>query len=243
MKQLLAKAPTEGPKPSRWRVLFVQLVLLHAGIYTVAIVGMLLVNFLTGITQPWFLFPAFGWGMLLAAHALVTYLALNASIARGIVTTIERRKDPAYRPLPRNASEIEELLAKGRLLLRQMHDSAWSIPDLSVRNEALTTCEASERVLAAIEEHPDELPLARDFIHRFLQPAAKLIGDYARLARRDVPSARDILRDVEKADLPKLTARANAMFDRVHRGTLIDLAVAREMMALDSTEVESKTSA
>lgn len=227
---------------------FVQLVLLHAGVYAVGIIGMFLINILTGISQPWFLFPTFGWGLLVASQAIVTYLILNATIARQLVTTMERRKDPAYKPLPRNASEIEELLARGRLLLRQMHESAWLVPDLSVRNEALTTWEASERVLAAIEEHPDELPLARDFIHRFLEPAAKLIRDYARLARRDVPSARKILREVEQADFPKLTARANAMFDRVHRGTMIDLAVAREMMALGgsdevSPDLESKTPA
>jgi hypothetical protein len=65
-----------------------------------------------------------------------------------------------------------------------------------------------------------------------------LIGDYARLARRNVPSAVDMLREVEKNDLPRLTARANAMFDRVHRGTIIDLAVAREMMALDVADAD-----
>lgn len=221
----------------------VQLTLLHAGMYAVVITGILLINILTGISQPWFLFPAIGWGFVLASHAVMTYLVLNASIARRIVTTMERRKDPAYRPLPRHASEIDELLARGRLVVRQMHESAWLILDVSVRNEALTTGEASERVLVAIEEHPDELPLARDFVHGFLEPAAKLIGDYARLAQRDIPSAREILRDVEKADFPELTARANAMFDRVHRGTLIDLAVAREMMALDTSAMESKTSA
>ena len=251
MKRLLAKASTAtsgSSQLSRWRVFFVQFVLLHVGVYAVGMIGLFLINILTGITQPWFLFPMFGWGLLVAAHALVTYLIMNASIARRVVATMERRKDPAYRPLPRNASEIEELLARGRLLLRQMHDSAWTIPDLAVRNEALTTCEASERVLAAIEEHPDELPLARDFINRFLDPAAKLIRDYARLARRDVPSAREILREVEQADFSRLTARAHAMYDRVHRGTMIDLAVAREMMALggadpDAPDVAAKTPA
>jgi hypothetical protein len=39
-------------------------------------------------------------------------------------------------------------------------------------------------------------------------------------------------------DLPALTKRANAICDRLHRGTLIDLEVAREMMALDSPSPE-----
>lgn len=227
---------TDGTKPARWRVFLVQLVLLHLGVYGVTIVGLFFINLLVGITQPWFLFPAFGWGLLVATHAVVTWLILNARVARRIVERTERRNDPAYRPLPKNASEIEELLMRGRTALRSMRDSARSIPDPGVRNQAFATCEASEQVLTAIEEHPDEVPLARDFVHRFLEPAGKLISDYARLARRNVPSAQEMLRDVERQDLPKLTERANAMFDRVHRGTIIDLAVAREMMALDLSD-------
>jgi hypothetical protein len=43
---------------------------------------------------------------------------------------------------------------------------------------------------------------------------------------------------VEANDLPALTRRADAIYDRMHRGTLIDLEVAREMMALDSPSPE-----
>lgn len=217
-------------------MVLVQLVLLHLAVYGVVVVGLFLINLMTGISQPWFLFPTFGWGMFVAMHGMVTYLILNARIARRIVTRTERRNNPACRPLPRSASEIEDLLATGSLAVRHMCESARSIPDPNIRNQAFATCEATERVLLAIEEHPDETPLARDFIHRFLEPASKLISDYARLARRNVPSAQEILREVEQNDLPTLTERANAMFDRVHRGTIIDLAVAREMMALDLSD-------
>jgi hypothetical protein len=227
---------SEKKKPSWWRFVMVQLVLLHIGTYAVVTFGLFTLNLLSGITTPWFLFPAFGWGLLVAMHAMFTYLILNARYARKIVTTTERRNDPAYRPLPRKASEIEELLARGRAALVRMRESSRMIPDPDVRNQAFATCEASEQVLDAIEEHPDEVPLARDFVHRFLEPAGKLIGDYARLARRNVPSAQEMLRDIERVDFPQLTARATAMFDRVHRGTIIDLAVAREMMALDLSD-------
>ena len=71
-----------------------------------------------------------------------------------------------------------------------------SIPEANARNQAFATYAASEQVMQAIREHPDEVPLARDFVHRFLQPAGKLIGDYARLARRNVPSAQAMLREV-----------------------------------------------
>lgn len=224
--------PSTEKKPAWWRVLLTQLLLLHAGTYVVVIVGLFLINLMTGITQPWFLFPAFGWGLFVAMHALVLYLLFNIRIARGIAATSEKRSDPAYVP-PRKMTEIDALLAEGTALLRAMRDDIRSIPDVEARNQAFATYTASEQVMLAIREHPREIPLARDFVHRFLQPCGTLIRDYARLARRDVPSAQAMLREVEEKDLPRLTQRANAMFDRVHRGTIIDLAVAREMMALD----------
>jgi hypothetical protein len=240
---MLQQFTSAEPKASWWRVLLAQLFLLHVGTYGVVISGLFLINLMAGIGHPWFLLPAFGWGLFVALHGLVMYLLLNVRIARGIATRSQRRNDPAYRPVPRNAMahlpkprtvpEIEHILAQGRAVLEEMRASVRTIPNPDIRNQAFATCEASGMVLVAIEEHPDEVPLARDFLHRFMQPAAKLIGDYARLAVRNVPSAQEMLREVEKNDLPRLTARANAMFDRVHRGTIIDLAVAREMMALD----------
>jgi hypothetical protein len=233
-----ADQPIAKPRISWWRVLMTQLFLLHVGTYAVVITGLFFLNVLVGIHQPWFLLPAFGWGLFVALHGLLMFLVLNIRFARGIAARTERRNDPAYRPLSRPKTEIEQLIIQGRSVLDQLRAAVRMIPNPEARNEAFATCEASAMVLDAIEEHPDEVPLARDFVHRFLQPAAKLIGDYARLATRNVPSAHEMLREVETKDLPRLTARANAMFDRVHRGTIIDLAVAREMMALDLEDTD-----
>ncbi len=224
-------------KPAWWRVLLTQLLLLHVGAYAVVTFGLLLLNVVTGITTPWFLFPAIGWGFAVALHALVMYLLFNIRIARGIAAGSERRNDPAYVP-PRKMTEIDALIAEGDAALRQMRADIRTIPEAAARNEAFATYAASERVMIALREHRTEVALARDFVHRFLQPCGSLIGDYARLARRNVPSAQAMLREVERKDLPRLTERANAMFDRVHRGTIIDLAVAREMMALDLDDTE-----
>lgn len=216
-------------------MLLTQLLLLHAGTYVVVTFGLLLLNIVTGITTPWFLFPAIGWGFAVALHALAMYLLFNIRIAREIAAGSDRRNDPAYVP-PRKMTEIDALIAEGDAALRQMRADIRTIPDQRARNDAFTTYAASERMMIALREHPGELALARDFVHRFLQPSGALIGDYVRLARRNVPSAQAMLREVERKDLPRLTERANAMFDRVHRGTIIDLAVAREMMALDLDE-------
>jgi hypothetical protein len=45
----------------------------HALVYVVVIGFLGLVNFLTSRSFPWFLFPAGGWGVGLAAHYLFAY--------------------------------------------------------------------------------------------------------------------------------------------------------------------------
>jgi hypothetical protein len=239
MTEIMRDRTQTSKKPSRWRVFLVQLFLLHFGAYGVVTMFLFLINLMTGIMQPWFLFPAFGWGLFVGIHGVLVFLLLHVGVARGIASRAEQRNDPSYRPRRRSATEAEDLVVRGSRVLEQMRTDARSIPGMDARHKALETCRASEMVLLAIEDHPGEVSLARDFVHRFLEPAGKLIGDYARLARRNVPSAQATLREVEMNDFTRLTDRANAMFDRLHRGTLIDLEVAREMMALDVPDVDS----
>ncbi len=47
---------------------------LHAVIWAVTNVFLIVVWWITGHTYPWFLFPLFGWGIGLAAHGAVAFL-------------------------------------------------------------------------------------------------------------------------------------------------------------------------
>jgi hypothetical protein len=213
----------------------------HLGAYII-VVGMLLVlNLVTDPENWWFLWVAFFWGIGLAFHAFNLFVGENTDLARRLV----QRRTNVQTPVPsrsatdaapdsrKSRTEIESIVREGTQLVDRMRADARLIPGADPRREALAACAASDLVLSAIEEHPDEVVLARDFLHQFLEPAGKLVRDYARLASRDVPSARQTVAEVESNDLPALTRRANAIYDRMHRGTLIDLEVAREMMALD----------
>lgn len=213
----------------------------HLGAFVI-VVGMLgILNLVTSRDEWWFLWIAFFWGIGLAFHAYDVFIGENKELARRIT---HRRMNPHAASTPRSgsapapaapkaSSEIADILREGSALVDRMRADARVIPGSEARREALAACAASDQVLSAIEDHPDEVVLARDFLHQFLEPASKLVRDYARLASRDVPSARETIAAVEANDLPALTRRANAIYDRMHRGTLIDLEVAREMMALD----------
>lgn len=209
----------------------------HLGAYVIVIGMLFIINLVTSRDSWWFLWVAFFWGIGLAFHAFDLFIGENKELARRLVTRRARAAEPRSLVTQaaggRQPSEISEIVQRGSTLVDGMRADARVIPRSEARREALAACAAADQVLSAIEDHPDEVVLARDFLHRFLEPGSQLVRDYARLASRDVPSARETVAEVERSDLPALTRRANAIYDRLHRGTLIDLEVAREMMALD----------
>src|SRR5699024_476637 len=103
----------------------------------------------------------------------------------------QAREEPRTTPDERAsdaADEMQQVSDRGAQLVDTMRASARRVPDPDVRREALNASAAADQALAAIRDHPDELPLARDFIDRFLTPASAVMNDYSRLANRDVPS-------------------------------------------------------
>jgi hypothetical protein len=218
----------------------------HLGAFLIVNVMLMIINLTTQRDEPWFLWVTLFWGVGLAFHAFDVFVGENKELARriaakwaGVGDSTSNSAPPVAPDQPIRtgvatpASEIMEIVQQGTTLVDRMRADARTIPSSEPRREALAACAAADQVLSAIEDHPDEVVLARDFLHRFLEPGSKLVRDYARLASRDVPSARRTVAEVEANDLPALTRRADAIYDRLHRGTLIDLEVAREMMALD----------
>lgn len=212
----------------------------HLLTYLTMTVFLLAINLLTDPGSLWFYWLPLVWGVGLAMHAISVFAMDRRLSDRFSVSRPATAEPAAETGEPMSTSEqgeLEEIMDRAAALIDRMRVSARQIPTVDPRREALDACAASDRVLSAIADHPDELPLARDFADRFLQPASAVIGDYARLANRNVPSARATLEAVETHDLPLITRKADELYDRLHRGTLIDLQVAREMLTLDMADV------
>jgi hypothetical protein len=47
---------------------------LHAAVYVTTELFLFVIWLLSGVEFPWFLFPLFGWGILLAAHAVYAFV-------------------------------------------------------------------------------------------------------------------------------------------------------------------------
>lgn len=236
--------PTEQEKRINKMKEFIE----HLTAYVIVIGSLMVLNVVTSPGSLWFLWVAFFWGIGLTFHAVDVFMGDGTNLARSIVERIDRTtkdetqensSEPAramVQPIEKapSLSEIQTIIRRGQEVVDDMRNSVRRLPHGQPRRDAMTMVGKADDILLAIEEQPNEVLLARDFLNGLLIPVGKLLGDYSRLALRDIPSAQPTLREVEENDFPALVKRLDAVYDRLHRGNLIDLEVAREMMALDT---------
>lgn len=206
---------------------------IHLGVFLIVITGLFLIDVATG-PDWWFFFPAIAWGIGLAIHGWVTATEVIFK-DRAEKPAVEKRTSPKASPVPATTAS-SQVVERSTQLIDQMRTASRRIPNQDVRRQALALCGSADQVLSVIEETPGEDALARDFLARYLTPATSIITDYSRLANRNVASARPTLEKVESHDIPLLSAKLDELHDRLHRGSLIDLEVAREMLSLDMAE-------
>lgn len=226
------------------RIFVMSTFILHGIVYGVIMAMLFLINMLTWDGMLWMIFPAVGWGAFLGIHGGVAWLTANAGVSSRMV---DRARQPVSIPAPRAhakantpAGELEKIVLEGLDKVDEMRAIGRHMGTASARRNAMNAVSSIENTLLALENQVDELPLAREFSGSFLEPAHKIFVEYDRLSRRDIQSAKTLLQEVEQKDLPRITERAEKVHERVHRGTMIDLQVAREMLHLGTgDEIQS----
>lgn len=211
----------------------------HLGSFISVGLFFLIINLVTDPHSLWFFWPMLPWAIGLVIHGWKVFwndrLFGDDWEERRVQSRLGREEAPAptLKPAAPASPEIGEITQRGTALIDDMRANARQIPKPVVRRQALDLCASADRVLSAINENPDEVALARDFLDRYLAPANQIVDDYVRLATRHVPSAEPTLSQVEEHDLPQLNAKFDELYDRLHRGSLIDLQAAREMLSID----------
>ncbi len=221
------------------RVFVMSTFILHGLVYAAIMTMLFFINLLTWDGMLWMVFPLFGWGAFLAIHGGVAWLVANAGVSSRMV---ERARKPVSIPTPTShnrqkpaETELEKIVLAGLGKVDTMRAIGRNMRTASARRNAMQAVNSIERTLIALENQVDELPLAREFSGSFVEPAHKIFVEYDRLSRRDIQSAKALLDEVEQKDLPRISERAEQVHERVHRGTMIDLQVAREMLHLSTT--------
>ena len=210
----------------------------HLTIYIVVSLFLLTLNLLTSPGELWFYWPLFFWGWALVFHAVGTYgaeapsrvLAAVRSIVPGLAATVQ---SPPTRRAPNSAPFAATAFASVHERIEGLKEIARQIPDGPVREQALRICAAADRIAEVMAADRTDAQTVNWFNERLLAPTESLLAGYVRLAGRDVAGASETLRRVEEQNLPLIESRLGALYDQLHRGEIVDLAVASEMLDIE----------
>jgi hypothetical protein len=207
----------------------------HLTIYLVTGLFLFTLNLLTSPGELWFYWPLFFWGWALVFQAVFTYgaeapwraLAVVRSIVPGLTA-------PDLGPTTRRASGAAPFAAMAfasvHERIERLKGISRQIPDGSVREQALRICAAADRIAEVMAADRTDAKTVDWFNTHVLEPTESLLTGYVRLAGRGVAGAGETLRRVEEQNLPLIESRLDALYDQLHRGEIVDLAVASEML-------------
>lgn len=217
----------------------------HLTVYLVTGLFLLTLNLLTSPGSLWFYWPLFFWGWALVFQAFATYgaeaptrvIAILRSYlpAGGAAPALEPKRAPIRRAA--NAAPFAaEAFASVHDRIQRLKATAWQLPDGPDREQALRICAAADRIAGVMAADRASREMVAWFDAQLLEPATTLLDRYARLKTRGVAGADETLRRVEERNLPQIEARFDALYDQLHRGEIVDLAVASEMLEFDPPE-------
>lgn len=209
----------------------------------------LVLNAVTSFGEWWFYWPVMMWGIFLLVHAFGTYgpyapVAIVNTI-RNWFATSKSQVPPLVNARPATPAPAGSTPAAGatrytaeeaEARIARLWRVARGIENPETQQKAFEVCAAADRVAEALAMDNAESQLVTWFIERYIEPTETLLGQYARLERRGVANAEPALRKVETEDLPLLQSRLDTLYQQLHRGDLVSLQVASEMLEFGLSE-------
>jgi hypothetical protein len=213
----------------------------HLVVFLVTGLFLLSLNLLTSPTELWFYWPVFFWGWAVVAHALASFGAdapvRVASIARSLIPG--GRSAPATRAFPepdQRAPATPVSIDAVEARVKRLWRISRQIPDGGVRDQAFRLSAAADRVAEVMAADRTDPQTIAWFDDRLLAPTETMLTQYVRLRTRNVAGADATLRRVEEENLPAIESRIDALYDQLHRGAVVDLAVTSEMLEFELPE-------
>ena len=209
----------------------------HLTVYLCMGLFLFTLNILTSPFDLWFYWPLFFWGWALVFQAVATYGAEAPTRVladlRAIVPWLPKSPPPAA-PAPVRAAGAAPFAAAAfasvHERIERLKEITGQIPEGPARDRALRMCAAADRIVATMAADRTDAATVGWFDSQLVEPTESLLRRYARLTSRGVAGADETLRRVEEHNLPLLESRFDALHDQLHRGEIIDLAVASEML-------------
>jgi hypothetical protein len=210
----------------------------HLMVFLVISLFLLTINLLTGPDELWFYWPVFFWGWAVVIQAAATYgtgtparvLEVLRSIVPGAAATDHSP------PKARDATDgdVETIAIESvEQRVQRLWRIARQIPEAAVREQAFRICAAADRIAEVMAADRTDARTVAWFEERLLAPTESLLTEYLRLAGRGIAGADATLRRIEERNLPQIESRLDTLYQQLHRGDVIDLAVASEMLELE----------
>jgi hypothetical protein len=168
--------------------------------------------------------------LLVTVTGTVPWIAILLAVATYIGIVLMR---PASEPAV-DKSALEQKLAfqSAVLHLASIRDLQSHVLKQDVHDQIQRIAGRISQVLEVMDQ--DAMFVAAvPFNERLLEPFQVLLAEYVRLSARDVKSAEQLLQKAEAHDLPLIERAVENFYEKLNRGTVIDLATHAEMLSLD----------
>lgn len=210
----------------------------HLTVYLVFAFFFFSLNLLTSSGDWWFYWPLFFWGWALVFHAVGVFgadaPARVIDALRSLVPGFSGTPAAVTTARPANAAPFAAAaFAAAHERVLNLSRIAAQLPAGPVRDRAFRIVNEANTIIAIMANDRRDGETVEWFNNQLLAPIESLLGRYQRLSTRGVAGAEEILRRVEEQNLPLIEARLDALYDQLHRGDIIDLAVESEMLDLE----------
>lgn len=212
----------------------------HLTVYLVTGLFLFTLNLLTSPRELWFYWPLFFWGWALVFQAIATFGAEAPTRVLAVLRSMLPWLPNAFRsPMPLGRAEnaaapfAAAAFVSVHERIERLKEIAWEVPEGPVRDQVLRICAVAENIVAVMAADRTDARTVGWFNSQLLEPTESLLTRYVRVTSRGVDGAEATLRRVEERNLPLLASRFAALYGQLHRGEIVDLAVASEMLEFD----------
>ncbi|MGN0638134.1 MAG: 5-bromo-4-chloroindolyl phosphate hydrolysis family protein [Huintestinicola sp.] len=148
-----------------------------------------------------------------------------------LLTKPKRRIGSIDIELIENGAELEQKLLEAKEDYESIKRSIVKIGDMQVKNEAEKLSETSGAIIEYLENNPDKIRRARQFIDYYQDCASKLLSKYIGLQDANIETAEIIkLKQDTRSALATLNKAFSGQFEKLMRGELTDMQAEIELL-------------
>ncbi len=149
-------------------------------------------------------------------------------------TAPESKKEPAPKAEPKAippsklSLEAMQILSKGRSHLMELRNLLRRIRNLNVKKRGEDICVEIEKILGALQQQPEDIPMVRQFFNYYLPTLGNILLKYLRLEEAGMATEQTTVRVM--ACLGEIKTAMEKQYAAIFENDLLDLTVEMESL-------------